>query len=58
MDGKAEVQAGQRTGVPTEVAERMRALEREVREPRQANGISREASTWFAQAELDHPLRK
>lgn len=29
---KAEVDAGKRAGVPTEMAERMRALEREVRE--------------------------
>ena len=33
--------------------ERIRALEREVRELRQANEILRKASAYFAQAELD-----
>ena len=37
---------------------RMKALEREVRELRQANEILRKASAYFAQAELDHPHRK
>jgi hypothetical protein len=55
---KAEVDAGKRAGVPTEMAERMKALEREVRERRQANEILRKASAYFAQAELDRPLRK
>ncbi len=36
---KAEVDAGKLAGVPTEMAERMKALEREVRELRQANEI-------------------
>jgi transposase len=55
---KAEVDAGKRAGVPTEMAERMKALERENRELRQANEILRRASAYFAQAELDRPLRK
>jgi transposase-like protein len=55
---KAEVDAGKRAGMPTEMAEQMRALEREVRELRQANEILRKASAYFAQAELDRPLRK
>ena len=38
--------------------ERVRALEREVRELRQANEILRKASAWFAQAELDRPLKR
>ena len=37
---------------------RLRALEREVRELRQANEILRKASAWFAQAELDRPLKR
>jgi transposase-like protein len=36
----------------------MKALEREVRELRQANEILREASAYFAQAELDRPFRR
>jgi transposase-like protein len=45
---KAEVDTGKRAGVPTEMAERMKALEREVRELRQANEILRKASAYFA----------
>ncbi len=55
---KAEINAGKRPGVPSEMAEKMKALEREVRELRQANEILRKASAYFAQAELDRPFRK
>ncbi|GGA03522.1 transposase [Elstera cyanobacteriorum] len=50
---KAEVDSGRRSGLPTEMAERMEALERENRELRQANEILRKASAYFAMAELD-----
>ncbi|GGH44896.1 transposase [Frigidibacter albus] len=50
---KAKVDSGARAGVPTELAERMKALERENRELRQANEILRKASAYFAMAELD-----
>ena len=50
---RAEVDAGRRAGVPTEMAEKLKALERENRELRQANEILRKASAYFAQAELD-----
>lgn len=55
---KSEINTGKRAGVPTEIAERMKALEREVRELRQGNEILRKASAYFAQAEFDRPLRK
>ena len=55
---KAEVGSGKRAGVPTEVADKVKALEREVRELRQANEILRKASAYFAQAELDRPFRR
>ena len=55
---KAEVNSGKRAGVPTEVADKMKALERENRELRQANEILRKASAYFAQAELDRPFRR
>ncbi|WP_442800378.1 IS3 family transposase [Sphingomonas sp. STIS6.2] len=45
---KAEVDSGKRGGVPTEVADKVKALEREVRELRQANEILRKASAYFA----------
>jgi transposase len=50
---KAEVDSGRRAGVSTEMAEKMKALERENRELRQANEILRKASAYFAMAELD-----
>lgn len=50
---KAEVDSGHRAGVPTERAEKLKALERENRELRQANEILRKASAYLAMAELD-----
>ena len=50
---KAEVDSGKRAGIPTEMSERLKALERENRELRQANEILRKASAYFAMAELD-----
>lgn len=38
--------------------DRIKELEREVRELRQANEILKKASAYFAQAELDRPFRK
>ena len=55
---KAEVDSGKRAGVPSEMAERLKALERENRELRQANEILRKASAYFAQAELDRPFKR
>jgi transposase len=50
---KAEVDGGKRAGILTELAEKLKALERENRELRQANEILRKASAYFALAELD-----
>ena len=55
---KAEVDGGKRAGVPSEVAEKLKALERENRELRQANEILRKASAYLAQAELDRPFKR
>ena len=55
---RAEVDRGSRAGVPSDVADKLKALERENRELRQANEILRKASAYFAQAELDRPFRK
>lgn len=52
---KDEVDSGKRAGLPSDVSEKMNALERENRELRQANEILRKASAYFAQAELDRP---
>lgn len=54
---RAEVDRGERTGVTTEMAEKMKALERENRELKQANEILRKASAYFAQAELNRRFR-
>ena len=54
---KAEVDSGKRAGVPTDMAEKLKALERENRELRQANEILRKASAYFAQTELDRRVK-
>ena len=53
----AEIDSGKRAGVATDVAEKLKALERENRELRQANEILRKASAYFAQAELDRRVK-
>jgi transposase len=67
---QAEKDSGKRDGVTTEERDRIKSLEREVRELRQANEILRKgepfsaigprtmASAYFAQAELDRPLKR
>ena len=50
---QAEREQGQRAGLSTDQRERIKALERENRELRQANEILRKASAYFARAELD-----
>ena len=48
-----EIDAGVRDGVSTDERERVKALEREVKELRRANEILKLGSAFFAQAELD-----
>jgi transposase len=50
---KAERDSGIRSGVSSDVTVKLKALERENRELRQANEILRQASAYCAQAELD-----
>jgi transposase-like protein len=52
-----EVDAGIRDGVSGDERERIKALEREVKELRRANEILKLASAFFAQAELDRRLK-
>jgi transposase len=54
---QAERDEGLRAGPTTTEQERIKALEREVRELRQANEILRKASAYFAQAELDRRFK-
>ncbi|WP_039017034.1 transposase [Halocynthiibacter namhaensis] len=55
---QAERDEGQRAGLTTEERDRIKELERENKELRQANEILKKASAYFAQAELDRPFRK
>ncbi|QDM24189.1 hypothetical protein FIU28_25895 [Tardiphaga sp. vice154] len=50
---KTEIDSGQRAGVLTEMADKLKALKRENRELRGANEILRKARAYFAMAELD-----
>ena len=57
MGQTRRVDAGVRDGVTTSEAQRVKDLEREVRERRKANEILKLASAFFAQAELDRRLK-
>ena len=52
-----ETDSGLRDGVTSAERERIKALEREVKELRRANEILKLASAFFAQAELDRKLK-
>jgi transposase-like protein len=54
---QAERDTGQRGGLTTDERQRMKELEREVRELKRVNEILRKASAFFAQAELDRRPR-
>ena len=54
---KYEVNSGMRDGVTSEERDRIKTLEREVKELRRANEILKLASAFFAQAELDRKLK-
>ena len=54
---QAERDRGLRPGITSEEQARIKALERENRELRQANEILRKASAYFAQAELDRRFK-
>ena len=54
---QSEVDSGTRSGVSTAEAQRIKDLEREVKELRRANEILKLASAFFAQAELDRRLK-
>ena len=54
---QAERDSGKRPGLTTDERQRLKDLEREVRELKRANEILRKASAYFAQAELDRRPR-
>jgi transposase-like protein len=55
---QSERDSGKRAGPTTDDRERIKVLERENRELRQANEILRKASAYFAQAELDRRFKR
>ncbi len=54
---RTEIDGGLRPGTTTAEVQRIKELEREVKELRRANDILRTASAFFAQAELDRKLK-
>ena len=55
---QSEIDQGKREGLSSSERERLKELERENRELKQANEILRKASAYFAQAELDRRPKK
>ena len=55
---RSEVDQGKRDGLSSSERERIKTLEREVKELRRANEILKTASAFFAQAELDGRIKK
>lgn len=55
---RVEVDSGKRAGAPSDVSENLKALERENRELRQANGILRKAFAYFAGAQRHSQTRR
>ena len=55
---QAERDSGVRDGATSAERDKIKELEREVRQLRQANEILRKASAYFAQAELDRPFKR
>lgn len=55
---QAQRDVGERPGLSTQDKARLKELERENRELRQANEILKKASAYFAQAELDRPFKR
>jgi len=55
---RSDIDSGRRDGVTTSERERIKAMEREIKELRRANEILKSASAFFAQAALDRKLKK
>jgi len=55
MSGSRRPRSTAANDVPSDVSDRLKALERENRELRQTNEILRKPSAYFAQAEFDYP---
>ena len=55
---QAEIDSGKRVGQSSSELSRLKELERENKELKQANEILRKAAAFFAQAELDRRPKK
>ncbi len=55
---RGDIDSGRRDDVTTSERERIKAMEREIRELRRTNEILKSASAFFAQAALDRKLKK
>ena len=55
---QAEIRQGIRPGLGTDEGERIKVMEREIKELRRANEILKTARAFFAQAALDRELKK
>ena len=55
---QSEIDSGRKDGQTSDDRTKIKAMEREIRELRQANEILRKASAYFAQAELARPFKR
>jgi transposase len=55
---QSDIDSGRKDGQTSEDRAQFKAMEREIRELRQANEILRKASAYFAQAELARPFKR
>ena len=55
---QSDIDNGRKEGQTSDERAQIKAMEREIRELRQANEILRKASAYFAQAELARPFKR
>jgi transposase len=55
---QSDIDSGRKDGQTSDERALIKAMEREIRELRQANEILRKASAYFAQAELARPFKR
>ena len=55
---QSDIDSGRKEGQTSDERAQIKAMEREIRELRQANEILRKASAYFAQAELARPFKR
>ena len=55
---QSDIDNGRKDGQTSDERAQIKAMEREIRELRQANEILRKASAYFAQAELARPFKR